>query len=78
MTLGRYSDPNSRWQLPQCEFCLAAITRVPDSGSCWEDRLKLVSAGVNYYRSVEDSGGFAVEPDATCLVGRRDCMLAVP
>jgi hypothetical protein len=34
--------------------------------------LKLVSAKVTYYRSVEDSGEFAVEPDVTCLVGKNE------
>jgi hypothetical protein len=51
---------------------------VPGSGYCWEDRLKLVSAGVNYYGPVEYPAEFTVEPDATCLVGRRYRRTTVP
>src|SRR5687767_10471009 len=31
--------------------------------------MKLVNAKVTYYRSVEDSEEFTVEPEVTCLVG---------
>ena len=34
--------------------------------------MKLVSSRVTYYRSVEDSGEFTVEPDVTCLVGKNE------
>jgi hypothetical protein len=34
-------------------------------------RMQLVKANVTNYRSVEDSEEFTVEPDATCLVGKR-------
>jgi predicted ATPase len=34
--------------------------------------LQFVSARVTYYRSVEDSGEFTVEPDVTCLVGKNE------
>ncbi|MFE2753395.1 AAA family ATPase [Actinosynnema sp. NPDC059335] len=34
--------------------------------------MKLVNARVTYYRSVEDSEQFAVEPDVTCLVGKNE------
>lgn len=34
--------------------------------------MKLVNAKVTYYRSVEDSDEFAVEPDVTCLVGKNE------
>lgn len=34
--------------------------------------MKLVNAKVAYYRSVEDSEEFAVEPDVTCLVGKNE------
>lgn len=32
----------------------------------------LVSAHVTYYRSVEDSAEFTIEPDVTCLVGKNE------
>lgn len=34
--------------------------------------MKLVKAKVTYYRSIEDSGEFNVEPDVTCLVGKNE------
>ena len=34
--------------------------------------MQLVSAHVMYYRSVEDSEEFGVEPDVTCLVGKNE------
>ena len=34
--------------------------------------MRLVKAHVTYYRSVEDSGEFEVEPDVTCLVGKNE------
>lgn len=34
--------------------------------------MKLVNAKVTYYRSVEDSDEFTVEPDVTCLVGKNE------
>jgi predicted ATPase len=34
--------------------------------------VKLVNAHVTYYRSIEDSQKFAVEPDVTCLVGKNE------
>ena len=34
--------------------------------------MKLVNATVTYYRSVVDSGEFAIEPDVTCLVGKNE------
>ena len=34
--------------------------------------MQLVSAHVTYYRSVEDSEEFEVEPDVTCLVGKNE------
>ena len=34
--------------------------------------MQLVRAHVTYYRSVEDSGEFEVEPDVTCLVGKNE------
>ncbi len=34
--------------------------------------MQLVSAHVTYYRSVEDSEKFEVEPDVTCLVGKNE------
>ena len=34
--------------------------------------MQLVTARVRYYRSVTDSGEFAVEPDVTCLVGPNE------
>lgn len=37
-----------------------------------EVRLQLVSGRVRYYRSVADSGEFAVEPDVTCLIGKNE------
>ncbi|MBP2704689.1 AAA family ATPase [Microbispora sp. RL4-1S] len=34
--------------------------------------MQLTGAHVTYYRSVEDSGEFAIEPDVTCLVGKNE------
>jgi hypothetical protein len=34
--------------------------------------VKLVRAHITNYRSVEDSGEFAIEPDVTCLVGKNE------
>ncbi len=34
--------------------------------------MKLVNAQVTYYRSVEDSEEFAVDPEITCLVGKNE------
>jgi len=34
--------------------------------------MRLVKAHVTYYRSVEDSEEFTVEPDVTCLVGKNE------
>ena len=34
--------------------------------------MQLVRAHVTYYRSVEDSEEFEVEPDVTCLVGKNE------
>ncbi len=34
--------------------------------------MKLINAHIKNYRSVEDSGRFAVEPDVTCLVGKNE------
>lgn len=34
--------------------------------------MQLVMAHVTYYRSVEDSGEFPVEPGVTCLVGKNE------
>jgi AAA ATPase-like protein len=34
--------------------------------------VQLVRAHITNYRSVEDSGEFAIEPDVTCLVGKNE------
>jgi ABC-type molybdenum transport system ATPase subunit/photorepair protein PhrA len=37
-----------------------------------EDPVRLTDAHLTNYRSVEDSGGFTVEQDVTCLVGKNE------
>ncbi|WP_086664242.1 ATP-dependent nuclease [Lentzea kentuckyensis] len=34
--------------------------------------MKLINAKVTYYRSIEDSEEFEIEPDVTCLVGKNE------
>jgi energy-coupling factor transporter ATP-binding protein EcfA2 len=47
-----------------------ALPSTPGS-PCWRFDAA-VDAHVTYYRSIEDSGRFEVEPDVTCLVGKNE------